>query len=236
MYKAYYTCNNGVYFEYNNTGIFIDGIFDGLLFGFSATSDKVLNACQTRSGVFKDLSALLFTHTHEDHFCEKEISELTELSRLPVYAPGYTKNTLKPYEHFNKTSCFKVNDFDIISVKTQHDGDARINRVAHESFIINTAEDSIFFAGDAVFSYNDLAEIKNRISNRLTAAFINPYHIIERTNSDFLKELDPLNIYMIHRPLPADDNYNVSALLKQALRDYPDELPSPIIPQYNSWI
>ena len=236
MYKAYYTCNNGMYFEYDKTGIFIDGIFDGMFCGFSSTSDEIISQCKTRSGIFKNLDALLFTHIHEDHFCKKEVSAIVQRSQIPVYAPGYNENAITPTVISEKTSRFEVGGFDIFSVKTHHDGDVRINQVAHESFVINMKDETLFFAGDAVFSHDDYGEIKKRINKPLTAAYVNPYQIIEKPNADFLRALAPEQIYLIHRPLPGDDNYNVNAILNHALKKYPAGLPTPIVPQFNSWI
>ncbi len=236
MYKAFFTCNNGVYFECNNKGIFSDGIFDGYSCGFSSTSIEIINQCATKSGVFENLDALIFTHMHEDHFWNKEVLRISRLTGVPVYAPGFLRNTITPTVLSDKTSFFEIGGFNVFAVKTKHDGDARINQVEHESFVISTADESIFFAGDAVFSEEDYHEIKKRIYKPLTAAFVNPYHIIGKHNSDFLRALVPQKIYIIHRPLSGDDHYNVSILLDHALKHYPAGLPAPIVPQFNAWI
>ena len=77
MTEIYYTVNSGLYFKKEQTGIFIDGIHGGRATGYTPVSEKVVQDCAAKRGMYRDLRALLFTHCHDDHYDPAAVQRVT---------------------------------------------------------------------------------------------------------------------------------------------------------------
>ncbi len=233
----YNTVNCGVYFVNGDTGIFIDGLFDGRVYGYSKTEDKVLKACIEKTEPFNNLKALIFTHKHFDHFNEEMVKQVTEKNKdILVYAPEYQKSTIQTTIIRIGVEFFQIGPFEIYAIKTIHDGDAALRAEPHVSFVINTDEETFFFAGDALFREGEAEKVDGYCVNWVDIAFINPYHTMHGGNRTFLRKLDPMKVALIHRSFEEDDTYNMHKLFEIAKKHYPEDLPEMIEPDYDSWI
>ena len=233
----YHTVNCGVYFENGDTGIFIDGLFDGLVYGYSKTPGEVLDACFHKSPPFQNLKALLFTHKHFDHFNENMLDIIrNQNEEMLVYAPAYEKSNINPQVVREDVVYFKVGPFRIYAIRTMHDGDASLRAEPHVSFVINTDDETFFFAGDALFRTGEPEKIESYCDNWVDYAFINPYHTMHSVNRALLRKLDPMKVALIHKSFKEDDTYNMYKLFEIALKHYPEDLPELIQPGFNTWI
>lgn len=240
MYRVethiYHTVNCGLYFVRNSVGILIDGLFDGREFGYSKTQERDFVQCRDRSGIYTDLKALLFTHCHEDHFNEEMVDAVRGNGEIQIYAPEYAGTNIAIKNLTHEIAFFTVGDFQIYAVRTLHDGNAALQAAPHVSFIINTPEESFFLAGDATFREGEADKINSLSLHLIAGAFINPYQTLLGENKAFLKKLDPERLFLIHRPLPEDDKFDIYRVFTLAKKHYPAYLPRLEEPKFDTWV
>ena len=242
---VYYTVNSGLYFSDDNTGIFIDGIHGGADVGFSPVHPKTVSECAGRIGIFHDLRALLFTHCHSDHFdavtaaglTEKEQPSEKETVPLFLYTPENPLSrdipgvTIEP-AGTDGTLRICIGDFEIITVRTRHDGGKPLCFTPHVSFVINTPDETFFAAGDAVFTDQSAGQIRSLCRHPVRAAFVNPYQLLLESDREFLTDLSADCHVLIHLPLPKDDRYTVKLLYDNAVKKYPEQMPELLLPGF----
>lgn len=234
---VFHTVNCGLYFENEDTGVFIDGIFRGNHEGYSDTSEETVEKIIRREDPFKKLKALLFTHRHADHFCEEKVERIMSESRTLLFAPEYSKSNMDMIMPRPDVTSFKVGSMQVFAITTLHDGDANLRKEPHVSYVLNTEEETFFVAGDAVFRQGEAEKIDYYCTNWIDAAFINPYQTMQYgDNRSFLKKLDPKEMVLIHKPYEKDDAYNIYSIFNTAVKRYPADLPELKQPAFDSWI
>ncbi len=235
--RVYHTVNCGLYFVHQENGIFIDGICRGRAYGYSDTPAEIMEQCRTRTGIFKALKALVFTHKHRDHFFHEDVRQVAQEASLLVYAPKYADSTIEEMIRTPEVSSFQIGSIKVYAIKTLHDGEAVLRAEPHVSFVINTPEETFFVAGDAVFRQGEAEKIDHYCDHWIDAAFVNAYQIMPvGDNLSFLRKLDPKKTVLIHKPFQKDDAYNIYKVFEMAQKRYPADLPEMICPAFESWI
>lgn len=221
MTEIFYTVNAGLYMSSGNTAILIDGIHEGPSIGFSDMPSGLLKQLFRGSGMFARLDGLLFTHLHPDHYDAGKVRLVLESrSGTALWGPGLTNRGLSELEESADCCTFRIGDFHIFAYVTEHSGPSFAD-YPHRSFLIRNecTGESFFVSGDAIFR-PELADtvIENAGGQRVTAAFINIYHLIEKPSRDFLLRLAPGRLLLYHRPLPGDDVHNYLFVIDSTLR------------------
>lgn len=240
MTHVYYTVNSGLYFSDGSTGIFIDGIHGGTDVGFSPVHPETVAQCASRAGIFRDLTALLFTHCHSDHFDPSIVSELTKegsASPLFVCTPENTVSRTPSHVSVRNTDHagtlrIAAGAFEIFAVRTRHDGGKPLCFTPHVSFVINTPQETFLTAGDAVFTEDASERIRRLCRHPVKAAFVNPYQLLLASDLEFLKSLSPVFNVLIHLPKPEDDKYTARILYDNAVKKYPEQGPKLLLPGF----
>ena len=76
MLQIYHSVNAGLYISSETTGLLIDGIHLGKEVGFSDMPASLFETIRRRQGIFSNLSALVFSHLHPDHFDGERVGQL----------------------------------------------------------------------------------------------------------------------------------------------------------------
>ena len=235
--RVYHTVNCGLYFENENTGVLFDGVFQGHHEGYSDTSEETIENIIQRKAPYSRLKALLFTHRHHDHFNEEAVDRILSLSRTQLYAPEYEKSNAESLILRPDVTRIKIGSMLIYAIRTLHDGDANLRAEPHVSYVINTEDETFFIAGDAIFRQGEAEKIDHFCDHWVEAAFVNPYQTLQYgDNLTFLRKMDPRQVFLIHKPYPEDDAYNIYIIFRTAARRYPADLPELIEPDFDSWI
>ena len=256
MTRVFYTVNSGLYFENDGCGVLIDGIHGGADAGFSPSSENTIQSCRDGAGIFKGLRALLFTHCHSDHYDPAAVREILTENPVLFFAPGQALassdsdktdvsiSSSAPGQEPSAVSgknddlprWLDIGPFTVFAVKTRHDGKEPFCLEPHVSFVINTPSETFFAPGDAVFTPEDAARIRECCRHDILISFCNPYQVLLEPNREFLRLLSPEKIALIHLPYEKDDRFNARTLYRTAVKRYPADLPQLILPEFDRQI
>lgn len=232
----FFTVNSGLYLKYRDFSCLIDGLHAGKTEGFSDFPDSLSRELHSGTGIFAGLNTLLFTHLHPDHF-DNHLLELgrTLPSRPGIFCPDAALCTL-PYSQISNGIYQTELDKEVVfySVKTRHDGE-KYRNVEHVSYLLRIAGETFFIAGDAEFAEAD-AQIFLEISQQISAAFVNIYHISSPKRRRFLKILSPESIFLFHLPFPEDDINGIYPIAQRLLGHLKADFPKTTILTPMSWV
>ena len=219
------TGNAGLCLCSGSTTLLIDGIHDGETVGFSAMHPALLDQARTRTGLFSNLSGLLFTHLHPDHFSRSKLSDLLSAPPSPViYAPDPSISTAAETHLPFGIEQITIGSARIWAKPTVHSGKEYAS-VAHRSFLIQINGQLLFIPGDALLQPADADAFINYCTAPIQAAFFNVYQLLDPSSADFIRRLHPLRIFIYHLPFPADDRYHYYTLARHAAARRPGDLP-----------
>ena len=234
--SIYYLVNASLYFNFDGSGILIDGVHEGQKKGFSPMPASADRALRQHTGIFSDLRGALFTHLHPDHFDRNRLDYLMRFSApLSVYGPGLDCSNVQTQQLTTNVITFTVGQTGVQAVSNIHDGE-EFRSEPHRSFLLEHNDERFFIAGDAILDPDSACEFLQNISGPVTAAFINLYQAASPAGKVFLRTLQPERIFLYHFPFPGDDKANYWRLGKQIARKWPDDLPVPELPEPMNWI
>lgn len=124
------TANAGVLLTLDSTKLLLDGLCDRVE-GYLPTSQQMYGELLENVP-----DALLFTHSHSDHYSPALVSEYLKQYLRPIYGPESVYS-----------ESFHVGNLEVIPVASRHIGkvEAGLN---HQSFVINGSR-CVWFLGDA---------------------------------------------------------------------------------------
>ena len=249
MLRFYHSFNAALYAATESSGILIDGIFNGKNVGVSDMDPDVYTMILGKKGIFANLSGLLFTHLHPDHFDADLTSHLLSvypdlsapgLSRLPgtrqpvsrselydLYGTSYAGWTLDT----GKEHQIQFEDLSVILLPTRHDGDA-FKAVPHQSIVISSGSQSWLIVGDAEVNASLAYETSFYAGNSsFTGVFVNPLQVGSPGGKEFLSLLQAQQTYIYHLPLEQDDIFSYArtahSLCVSLRREYPNIFLAP---------
>lgn len=215
--QIYHARNASLFFYDGTSGILVDGIHNGKKVGMSEMSGEWEHDLYEKTGVFGHTDALIFTHLHPDHFCEKEVNlYIAENSGAVRYAPHWEKSNVRKISVSGRMESIKVGNAQIITVKTIHDGEV-YRADPHESLIIKLGLETFFVAGDAELFESDAGDVL-QVVNHVDLAFVNLYQLGGKTGMEFLDRLKPDRILLYHLPEPEDDEWNYLLMGRQSVK------------------
>ncbi|MCR4751202.1 MAG: hypothetical protein K5852_02815 [Eubacterium sp.] len=234
--SVYYMINAALYFDFDGSGILIDGVHEGQKKGFSPMPAATDRSLRQHADIFSNLRAALFTHLHPDHFDRDRLNYLLHFSATPaVYGPGLDCSNVHVRPLSEKVLDFTVDSIRILAVSNVHDGE-EFREEPHHSFLLEHDHERFFVAGDAFLDPKADNAFLHSFSRPVTAAFVNLYQAASPAGKDYLRALQPDRIFLYHFPFPGDDKANYWRLGKQIARKWPDDLPVPELPEPMNWI
>ncbi len=227
-------------FQYvSNAGIVLD--IEGKTIGIDCL-------CRDSSMLYQDtplaireklmFDILIFTHEHEDHFCEEYVKEAWEKNpNLQIYAG---KNVIAMLQNVNIPShqlqevkdgdALAIEDMLIRFIETLHEGEQYSN-VQNLTLLINNEDKHLVITGDAM----PCEELFEKISAWSSGVdwFFAPFPYVGlRSTRKLIKEyLNIQNIFVLHQPRKEADVQNWVASTKRVCETARDGLPEPVFPE-----
>ena len=238
--RIFHTTNAGLYFCSESSEILVDGIHDAGAVGYYPMSDEMKLQMNSDEGLFAGIGALLFTHMHADHCDEKAVEEYCRMHPgTAAWGPGLETKGFADVRTDGDKCSFRYGDFSISAYKTKHSGSRALD-VPHYSLLLKneSCKETFFAAGDALLEPGLADELRKESADCRNGicTFVMAYQLAERKSKEFLEELKPGRIILIHQPRPEDDAYNkVSRIMSFAIRETADEIAVEI-PEPMSWI
>lgn len=206
--SVYYVANAGIYLTDGTSGILVDGLFD-IHEGFDSLPAAIETAILEKQAPFTNISDLIFTHTHEDHYSPVKVSMFQ--SRYPQTKISLPEN---PIAHFSA--------YTLDTIPTKHLLD-KGKQVTHQALFLQYGGKNFFFSGDAdpVFLNKTLSpQLRTYFQGNIDIAFINPFFLSLTPGRRFLDSLAPHQTFVYHMPLQAEDTLRYHEILERGMKKY----------------
>lgn len=217
--SVYYVANAGIYLTDGTSGILVDGLFD-IHEGFDSLPAAIETAILEKQAPFTNISDLIFTHTHEDHYSPVKVSMFQ--SRYPQTKISLPEN---PIAHFSA--------YTLDTIPARHLLD-KGKQVPHRALFLQYGGKNFFFSGDAdpVFLNKTLSpQLRTYFQGNIDIAFINPFFLSLTPGRKFLDTLAPHQTFVYHMPLQAEDTLRYHEILERGMKKYHGTL-SICLPKY----
>ena len=217
----FHTVNSGLIISDSSTKLLIDGIH-GCGLRFSYPPRELLEQYRNRTGLLRNLSAVLFTHEHEDH-CDYYYLELLRrrAEQVDFFCPDIAESTIRFEPAGERLGRAQVGTFTVWALRTKHDGPKKF-QTPNVSYLIENSEARIFIAGDSAFTPDDGAALAG--FGPVDCAFFNTYQAASAEQREFIRGLRVRSAYIYHLPFPEDDDDNYIILARQLVRHFPQDI------------
>ena len=235
--EIYHTENAGVYLTDGNTGILIDGIHGGRSVGYSEMEKETGMQIWNRTGVFRNLKGLLFTHLHIDHFEGNRVKAFMDAyPDIAIWGPGIPRRHVGNWTRSGTETSFLIGKFCIRAYDTEHSGDM-FKEERHCSLLVSSMvnNESVFLSGDARFTPELAQHILCEVP-RVDLIFIMGYQILEKTSIRFLEALQPGRVILYHNPDQQDDIYQQITWTKRLAEQNPIPGHTIEVAEHRKWI
>lgn len=232
--SVYYLANAGIYLTDKKTGILVDGLFDHYD-GFDFLPESIETAVMNKQTPFGQLTSLLFTHTHIDHYSSGKVSAF--LKRYPE------TGCILPEQKTSASRTFSLCPFPsaadssaslVVQVHARHLLD-KGKIVPHTALFLKYAGQSFFFSGDSdpVFLNRNIPqETLSAFCGQVSMAFVNPFFFSLTPGRKFLETLNPGRIFVYHMPLQVPDSLRYHEILNRGLSKYTGKMPVQVLDQF----
>lgn len=231
----FHSVNCGLFLWNGRTGLMVDFFHGGREQGFSDMPPSLHSDFTQGAGLFAHSENILFTHLHPDHFAPQYLPLPPALRSSLLYGPTLSCSNVSPRPVVEGAELFELNGYQVLSLHTVHDG-PRFRHCPHRAYLIHAEGESIFVAGDTLFSGEDILRGIEGFFHGLSAAFLNPYQLLSPGGREFLFAATPSRIFLYHLPFAEDDVTFCRSLARQALRQLPAGLPAVEVLPPMSWL
>ena len=202
----YYLANCGIYLHAKKEGILIDGLYKGYK-GFDYLNPSIIENILNKKGIFHNLSTILSTHVHEDHYDKGLADEfIKRYPKTKLYLPGKSDEKVSENLTIRALPCSHLRP--------------NIGEVDHEALFVSFHGERFLFSGDA-----DPIQFKRRLkegdfTGELTdcTAFLNPFFLYLNPARKFITDLPFKDIYIYHIPVTGDDPFRYRDVLNGGLK------------------
>lgn len=233
MLRVKLIANAGLFLEYGDTTMLLDGIFGREEHVFSNYSPEVWQDMLDGRPPFHKIDYLLFTHAHPDHFSPE--MTLTYLQKRGVKglflpdAPEVVESGLSSWLQREGIPCAllsKQTDRAVfrlapnLSVRAFHTRhlDKQFENVQHLCYLITFGEKTVLFTADLDYVTERLEQIREI---PLHSAFINPlFFSALRRRRFFQGELHAKHLCVYHVPFEQDDHFQMRPILQRDLEQW----------------
>lgn len=213
LLKLTAVCNAGIYVESGDTGILIDGIASDYL-AFHGLPADLFGQALRREGLFQNLKAVCFTHTHPDHCDPVRLQQLREAQ------PDLT--ILLPDEQTPTEGRIRCGAFSVLYRETPHMPHT-YTQVRHFVLELEAAGESVYIAADAVI---DAGLHKTFLNGKAPAGMvINPVYLTVPAMVELLRTVSPGQIIVYHLPVDAEDQTGMRRKAERSVARVRDSLP-----------
>lgn len=239
--KIFHSCNSALCFKTEKSKIIIDGIYcsdDSIKkVGMSPMSEEYQSMIKNESGAFCSPDIIAFTHTHTDHYDEKEIDEyLVKNKNIGYFSPCSCKNNVIT-EKIEETEIIKLKDFELIALPIGHlvVGDI-VEDVPNCSFILKYEQANYFIGGDSHLTPEMYDKYYSFLDCHIKYAFLNAVQVASPEGQDFIRKMNPEALIIVHLPDKNDDIFNYYNIVRSFERRRPEDMPRHIVAAHMEWI
>lgn len=191
------TANAGILLELDGKRILMDGVCEG--FGAYLGTPEHLREVLHR----QPPDALVYTHTHPDHYDELFVSHYLQNTAGPVLGPADIP--------CGETGAMQLGNILITPVETRHIG--RTNGCDHRSYVLQ-GSGCVWFMGDASpLHWQKIANVPK------PDVIIAPYGFFLGKGWEHCKQSGAKSIVVVHMPLKENDPYELWQALEKILTD-----------------
>ena len=231
--SVFYLANAGIYLTDRKTGILVDGLFERYD-GFDTLPVSIETAIMEKQPPFEQLTTLLFTHTHVDHYSAGRVSAYLErypetecILPAPADSGCHTVSIHSGSEHYVYSTHTGFSKAVVEQLHSKHLMD-KGKIVPHTALFLNYAGQCFFFSGDSDPVYLNRyipQEILSACCGKTTMAFVNPFFFPLAPGRRFLENLNPKQIFVYHMPLQVPDPLRYHEILDRGLAKYSGKAP-----------
>lgn len=232
----FHSVNAGLYFWNGKSGVLVDGIHQGQHEGCSPMPEFLVMQLRRKAGMFANLTGVLFTHLHNDHFdCDNVECLLALQPDIQVYGPGLHRGGVPIRPICSDLRTVRLGGIYVLAEDTVHDGE-RFRNDPHQSYLIRMSGETFFIAGDALLTPKEGERLSGFYGGGIDGVFVNLYQLADPRGQAFLRLLEPKRIFLYHLPFRKDDRYRYYSLARQAVKRLPDDLQYAEILPHMAWI
>lgn len=205
--KITFIANAGLLFDFGGTKLLVDGLYDSPPEGFSRIPESTLSKLMSAVPPFDGINALLFTHTHPDHFSSRLIGEYMRANPIEKLAvPPLGQDAL---------SFSFSNGLTVCAVLTRH-LDKRFSTVPHVCYLFSYCGKNILVTGDVDYTAEAFEEFAGL---RLQAVFVTPLFFSALCRGRFFKgRLNAERLCVYHLPFASDDRAGILPRLEREMK------------------
>lgn len=198
----------------------------------------MLNKIIAGEGIFKDISYILFTHAHKDHYNEQEtlnyvlnnrtkaifaLQESGKLKKIKKEAKNKNIEIININDAYKREKEKIFKDVKIKYFRIAHSG-KQFRHVNNYGYIINIKGITLLHLGDGDFDKETLGKVL--IDEKIDYAFLNfPYVNLPEGREIINKLIKPKKVFIIHLPFQEDDLYNYAAITLKVIERHKQVLP-----------
>ena len=235
--KIFHANDSAVCFESEESKILIDCIYcsDSSIrsVGMSPMPAEFKSMLENGTGVFERPDLIAFTHSHIDHYDEKQVVEYLEKNKDVLYfAPCDEKNNVKIVKE-NGFDVIKHKDFELVIFNSEH---LDVGDVAEPvpvcSMLVKYSDCSYFIASDSVLDAQAYDRFASAADKPVKYGFFNIMQMNLDESREFIRRLNPQKAVLYHMPEKEDDDFGYYTLVSRLKRKYPEDLPEYMIAEH----
>ena len=218
MFEITAVCNAGLLLRCGDSCILVDGISKSYL-GFNGLSQTLYEELLQLRGLFSGLKAVIFTHTHPDHYDEERVMVLQQLHpELPVIVPD---------ENTPPSGRILLEPFSVLYTETPHMPHT-FTQVRHFTLFVRAGEESIYIAADAILDTGLHRALLQDV--RPTYLAVNPVYLTMASTVSWLSDLRPRAILIYHVPTDVGDPSGMRRKAERSIGRCRMQLPPLLLP------
>lgn len=239
--KIFHPGNSALCFETEKSKLIIDGIYcsdDSIKnVGMSPMPAGYEAMIKTEAGAFSSPDMIAFTHTHTDHYDEKEVSEYLAANQGVCYFSMNDSRNNVPIETAEAVEVIRMKDFELFVLPVRHltVGDI-VEDVPSCSFLLKYGQENYFIGGDSHLDSEAYDKYCSVLGCNIKYAFLNAVQIASGFGQQFIRKLKPETIVIYHLPEKEDDLFNYYSFVRNFERKCPEDMPQYIVAKHMEWI
>jgi len=232
--------NQGLLLESDGGKILIDALHEKNKGGFSPVSEENRRKLLNGESPFSDVSYLIFTHRHEDHYSASLLQEYLRHQNVKMLllpdasvenddALHSTIDALKINAYyfelplFQKANLTLGDGIRLTYFNAVHAGGEAYKDIENYCILLELDQKKLLFLADADY---DLAYFETQLGDTsIDALFVNLLYVNKAPGREIIQKLNPQHLIVYHIPFEKDDKMHFRFVAQSDAKKYADILP-----------